>query len=98
MEKIEVRSITSPGSTMRLDAGKYGAMKHAVLEVLPTSTPGITVADMQAAVLPHLPDDMFPGGARAGWWGKAVQLDLEARGVIARAPTKPLRLYKIKKA
>lgn len=83
MDKIEVQSITSPGSTRRLDAGKYHAMKRAVLAVLPAAAPGITVAEMQ-------------GGVRAGWWAKAVQLDLEARGVIARATTKPLRLHQIK--
>lgn len=96
MDKIEVQSITSPGSTQRLDAGKYHAMKRAVLAVLPTAAPGITVAEMQAGVRRHLPEDLFPGGARAGWWAKAVQLDLEARGVIARATTKPLRLHQIK--
>ncbi len=33
-------------------------------------------------------------GARAGWWAKTVQLDLEAKGVIARGRTRPLRLRK----
>ena len=75
-----------------LDADKYAAMRDAVLKVLPAEAPGITVAEMQSAVLPHLPDDLFPGGAKAGWWVKAVQLDLEAKGVITRANTKPLRL------
>jgi hypothetical protein len=44
-------------------------------------------------VLPRLPDALFPGGARAGWWLKGVQVDLEARGAIERLPaSKPLRL------
>jgi hypothetical protein len=41
--------------------------------------------------VPHLPHDLFPGGAKAGWWSKAVQLELEAKGVIAREHSKPLR-------
>jgi len=49
---------------------------------------------MRDAVVPHLPDDLFPGGAKAGWWSKAVQLDLEAKGVIARESSKPLRWYR----
>ena len=42
----------------------------------------------------HLPQDLFPEGAKAGWWMKAAQLDLEAKGVIAREKTKPLRWHK----
>jgi hypothetical protein len=34
------------------------------------------------------------GGAKAGWWSKAVQFDLEAKGVIAREPGKPLRWHR----
>lgn len=34
-------------------------------------------------MLAHLPESLFPGGAKAGWWTKAVQLDLEAKGLIA---------------
>jgi hypothetical protein len=44
----------------------------------------------------HLPDDEFPGGAKAGWWTKCVQLDLEAKGVIVREPSaKPLRWHRL---
>jgi hypothetical protein len=35
-----------------------------------------------------------PGGATAGWWLKAVRLDLEAKGIVAREKTTPLRLRK----
>ena len=34
------------------------------------------------------------GGGTAGWWVKAVQLDLEAKGIIRRAPKSPVRLYR----
>jgi Family of unknown function (DUF6958) len=46
------------------------------------------------AVLPHLSATLFPDGAHAGWWLKTVQLDLEAKGVIAREKTTPLRLHR----
>ena len=45
-------------------------------------------------VTAHLPHELFPGGAKAGWWAKTVQLDLEAKGVIVREKTRPLRLHK----
>lgn len=54
----------------------------------------LTVAKVIAAVGPHLPDELFPGGDSAGWWVKCVQLDLEAKRVIARTPS-PVRLYSL---
>ena len=71
----------------------YRAMRQALLAALPASAPGLTQAEMRVAVLPHLPADLFPGGAKAGWWVKSVQLDLEAKGVLVREPGKPLRWH-----
>jgi hypothetical protein len=72
-------------------------MKKALLKALPKKPPGMTQTEMREAVLPHLPKEEFPGGAKAEWWSKSVQLDLEARGVIARdATAKPLRWFRTK--
>jgi hypothetical protein len=92
--KIKIENVKQPGKTYSADPAKYEAMKKAVLTVLPKTSPGLTVAEVQDRVLPHLPDDLFPGGAKSGWWMKAVQLDLEAKGVIKREMTSPLRLHK----
>ena len=92
MDRIGIENVVSPGRVMRVDAAKYTAMKQAVLAVLPTDAPGLTVAELKAALLPHLAPALFPGGEKAGWWLKAVQLDLEAKGVIRREKTTPLRL------
>jgi hypothetical protein len=54
----------------------------------------MTVAEAQSALLAHLDEALFPGGAKAGWWMKCVQLDLEARGVLARGPKSPVRLFR----
>jgi hypothetical protein len=89
--KIEIENVVSPGHTYRVDADKYEAMRRAFLKILPAKSPGMTALEIGEAVLPHLPEDLFPGGAKAGWWKKAVQLDLEAKGIIARENTKPLR-------
>ena len=94
-EKIAIENVIRPGKTYNVDAAKYEAMRRAFLKVLPRKAPGLTVAEVQKAVVAHLPEHLFPGGAKAGWWTKAVQLDLEAKGVVAREKTKPLRLRKV---
>ncbi|MGL4310782.1 MAG: DUF6958 family protein [Paracoccaceae bacterium] len=93
-DKITVENVGQPGKTYRVDAGKYTAMQAAVMAVLPDAAPGMKVADLIEAVKPKLPQDLFPGGDTAGWWVKCVQLDLEAKGVIARAERAPVRLYR----
>jgi hypothetical protein len=93
-EKIEMENITSPGCTVRVDAGKYEAMKLAYLKILPATSPGLTATEIRAGVYPLLPENLFPQGATAGWWMKGVQLDLEAKNLIAREQTKPLRWHK----
>jgi Family of unknown function (DUF6958) len=92
--KIAVENVNHPGQLKLVDGQMYAAMKRAVLEVLPASAPGITPEEMLQRVRAHLPDRLFPGGAKAGWWAKTVQLDLEAKGIISRAKAKPLRLHK----
>lgn len=93
-DKIEIENFTSPGHIVRVDRGKYEAMRDALLAVLPPTAPGLTVAEAKAKLLPLLPEDLFPGGDKAGWWLKAAQLDLEAKGKIQREATKPLRLHR----
>lgn len=94
-ERVEMHNAMSPGHVVRVDNAKYDAMKDAMLAVIPAAEPGLTVAEVKAGVLPLLPDGLFPGGAKAGWWLKGVQLDLEAKGVIARVNCKPLRLHRL---
>lgn len=93
-DKIVIESITSPGRIERVNCAKYMAMRDALIPVLPAEPPGVTVAEAKGALLPALPDDLFPGGGKAGWWLKAVQLDLEAKGIIGRGANKPVRLFR----
>ncbi|GAO80406.1 MULTISPECIES: hypothetical protein [unclassified Sphingopyxis] len=95
LERVEMLNFTSPGHVVRVEKAKYDAMKDALLAAVPSAQPGLTVAEVKARVLPLLPEDLFPGGAKAGWWLKGVQLDLEARGLIARENVKPLRLHRL---
>jgi hypothetical protein len=94
-DKIEIENVNTPGRTQRVDRAKYVAMRDALLAVLPGVAPGLKVPDAKEALLPRLPDLLFPQGKTAGWWLKAVQLDLEAKGVIKRAPRKPVHLYRL---
>jgi len=94
-EKVRVENVNVPGYVTRLDAVMYGAMRRAIFKVLPSKAPGLTQSDICSAVVPHLPKDLFPGGAKAGWWAKAVQLDLEAKKLLAREPSKPLRWHRL---
>ena len=93
-EKIDVENVNTRGSVRSVDAEMYAAMKQAFLETLPKESPGPTLAEIRERLLAHLPDDLFPGGAKAGWWAKTVQLDLEAKGIIVREKTTPLRLHR----
>jgi len=94
-EKIEVLNVTSPHHVTRVDAAKYRAMHRALMAVLPAAPPGLTPREAQAALLAHLDPVLFPNGEKAGWWMKCVQLDLEARRQLARAPKSPVRLWRI---
>jgi len=69
-------------------------VQKAYLAVLPDAPPGLTPAELQKRLAPLLPQDLFPRGAKAGWWMKAVQLDAEAKGLARRSERPPVRLWK----
>ena len=90
--KIAVRNVNHPWSVRQVDAKMYEAMKRALLNVLPKTPPGASLAEIHEQLPAHLPEELFPKGAKAGWWAKTVQLDLEAKGFVLRAKTRPVRL------
>ena len=92
--RVAVENVNHPGSTRHVDAARYGAMRQAILSALPAAGPGLTIHELSAIVRPQLAAVLFPGGL-AGWWLKTVQLDLEAKRLIARTTTTPLRLRRI---
>ncbi len=92
--KIMVENVNVPGYSHPVDAKMYGAMRKALLKALPSRSPGLTQSEMLKSLIPLLPTDLFPKGAKAGWWMKTVQLDLEAKGAVIREPSKPLRWRK----
>ncbi|MGH9461633.1 MAG: DUF6958 family protein [Vicinamibacteria bacterium] len=94
LEKIGVENVNHPGRVRHVDAETYEAMRRAFLRVLPKTSPGLTETEILERLITHLPQHLFPEGAGAGWWAKTVQLDLEAKGFVAREKTKPLRWRK----
>ena len=94
-KRVLIENVLSPGRPRSVDAGKYGDMRETVLASLPVGPPGITSAELKRLVLPRLSQQLFPGGEKAGWWLKGVQLDLEAKGMVGRSATVPLRFYAI---
>jgi hypothetical protein len=93
--RIEIENVLQPGKTYRVDGEKFAAAREAVLAELPSEQPGLTPSELIARVRGRLPQALFPGGEKAGWWVKAVQLDLEAKRVIGRAPKAPVRLHRL---
>ena len=92
-DRIVVENVNVPGYTSTVDNVKYQAMYQALMKALPENPPGLTQAEMIEKVVQYLPEDLFPGGAKAGWWVKCVQLDREAKGDIIRESGKPLRWH-----
>jgi len=94
-EMIAIENVNTPGRMSNVDAEKYRAMRKVMLTTLPKRRPGLTQSQMIAAVRRHLPQSLWPGGAKSLWWVKTVQLDLEAKGLVERDPScKPLRWFR----
>lgn len=90
--RIVVENVNHPGATREVDAEYYEAVRDALFTILPIDPPGMTLDEIRRQLTEHLPEELFPGGRKAGWWLKTVQLDLEAKDVIVRSRTSPLRL------
>jgi hypothetical protein len=93
---VVVRTPNKPRYTARVDALKYEAMYKVMMRVLPRKAPGLTQAEMWDALARLAPKSEFPDRGKVGWWMKSVQLDLEARKMLVREDTKPLRWHRRK--
>jgi hypothetical protein len=94
--KVVVENVNVPNYQTRVDRKKYEAMRRALMKTLPKRPPGKSQKEMFEGVKAFLPEELFPGGAKSGWWVKTVQLDLEAKKVIKRTTeSKPTRWYRL---
>lgn len=94
MTKVTVENVNHPGSVKQVDAALYDAVKRAYLAVLSSAPDGLTPDEISRRLGTHLSAETFSGGAGLGWWTKTVQLDLEAKGIVRRGKSRPLRLRK----
>lgn len=74
-----------PDGTIAAD--RYEAMKEALLRVVPEDAEGVPFRGLADRVRPHLDPAVFEG-ASIDWYTTTVELDLEARGLLARVPEK----------
>jgi hypothetical protein len=86
-DRVTVENVNHPGKTSTVDGARYREARAALLAALPKSG-GLTQAEMIAGVRRRLSGDL---AAKAGWWTKCVQLDLEAKRVVVREGSKPIR-------
>jgi hypothetical protein len=95
-DKITIGNVNVPGYTHRVDATMYGAMRKPMLKMPPRKAPGMTQSEMWQGLAAYVPRSRFPDNGKIGWWMKTVQLDLEAKKVLVREATKPLRWHRLK--
>ena len=91
---IAALNVNVPGYTHSVDATMFEAMSKAMLKMLPRKSPGMTQTEMWKGLAAYAPKNLFPNRGMIGWWMKTVQLDLEARKVLVREQTKPLRWHR----
>jgi len=78
---------------VNIDAGKYSAMRSAILLVVPATEAGVLLQELGDAVRPHLSANGFDPKASVLWYLMAVKQDLEARGIVELVPkSSPQRL------
>lgn len=94
--KILAQNVNVPGYTHPVDAVKYEAMRSALLKMLPRKAPGMTQTEMWQGLAEYALRKLFPDSGRIGWWMKTVQLDLEAKKLLVREPSKPIRWHRVK--
>jgi hypothetical protein len=91
---IVVRTPNKSDYVQRVDAEAYEAMRETMMKVLPGRAPGLTQAEMWAALEKAAPKRLFGTRGKVGWWMKTVQLDLETKRIVVREKTKPLRWHR----
>ncbi len=71
---------------------EYEAMEMAILTYLRRVKKPVSFGELFQGVSKLLSPDLFPDEARARWYAKVVQRDLEMTGRIERLPEAPVRL------
>lgn len=100
MTSIKAKNVNHPNYSENLNEKKYTLVRNAILESLPSNGDSLSFDELRDRVESYLQEvqdskALFPKSGSITWYTKAVQLDLEARGDIARVPdVSPIRLRK----
>lgn len=101
MSTVKAQNVNHPDHQENLREEKYTIIREAMLANLPSrNSEGMLFAQLEEKVAAHLaennvPTELFPKPGSVRWYCKAVQLDLEAKGMIERLPKQsPIRLRK----
>ena len=101
MSTIKAQNVNHPEHRENLKEEKYTIIREAMLATLPPAgSGGMLFDELDTKVAAYLaeknvPKELFPKQGSVRWYCKAVQLDLEAKGLIERLPKQsPIRLRK----
>jgi hypothetical protein len=90
--KIDVQNINHPGLIKSVDAAMYAAMRKAYLAVVPEDGPGLTLDAIRFR--PSSRTTYSPAAPRPIGGPRPSSSTLEAKGVLVRDKSTPLRLRK----
>ena len=90
-EKIQTLHPVEGKTNKLILLSKYTFIKEHLLAILATRE--LTHLELMEALYKRV-KDTFDGGVQ--WYGETVKLDLEARGIIERTLTKPVRYRLVK--
>jgi hypothetical protein len=95
--KVLKRAAAQGGTGAQISPNRYDALRQAILAAVPKHKDGVALAELTRAVAARVPRELFKG-ASLRWYTTAVKLDLEAEGLIERAPGfRPQRLRRVQK-
>lgn len=96
-KRVLQRAPNESGTGARISPRRYDALRKAILLAVPKDADGIPLAALTRAVAARVPRELFRD-VSLRWYLTAVKLDLEAQGLIERAPgSRPQRLRRVQK-
>jgi len=90
-EQIQTLHPDAGKSNKRISLEKYTMIRKHLLKILAKEE--LTHTELMEKLYGNV-KDTFEGGVE--WYGETVKLDLEARNILERTPTKPVK-YRLKK-
>jgi len=90
-EQIQTLHPDAGKSNKKISLEKYTMIRKHLLKILAKEE--LTHTELMEKLYSQVKDS-FDGGVQ--WYGETVKLDLEARNILERTPTKPVK-YRLKK-